>query len=586
MRMLLLLALVVGSGNLWAGTYTYDIGSNGANGFYTNSELTTHPGTGNSKKISSFYASDGKLFTASATNIYFSAASSGYLFVTGGVTLTLPTYSGEKITNITLYNSGSCSTSVSVSIVSGSSTASSSKTWSTQSSNYSYDITSTYQSTTLGIAVASGKNAQITKMVITTESIGDIPNATVSTAELDFGKVDFGYSKDLTFKVTPSNLTGNLTIFSNNAKYTVSPTSIAQATTTETTVTVTASPTAIDDDMDGEITISGGGITSKTVTLSCSVTDPSKGNGSLERPYSVAEVNDGYASGNNEYVVGYIVGEFEAKDKDAKTSEFGGTNLALSDSPTEISGENTIAVQLPSGSLRTAWNLNNNKVIGYKVRVKGTLTGYFADKTGVKPPTEIIPLTIPVTVGAKGYATYCNSKCALDFTGKSIKAYVVKSTDGSALTLTQVNKVAKNTPLLLYSATNSDSQSIPAIADSEEMDDITGNKLVAGTGAALTWEEGTTEYYILYTGGDKPGFYRANNSTVAVGKAYLDLTGVSGSREFFSFFDDETTGINAIDVENANAEVKNNVYYNLNGQRVANPSKGLYIVNGKKVIMK
>jgi hypothetical protein len=193
---------------------------------------------------------------------------------------------------------------------------------------------------------------------------------------------------------------------------------------------------------------------------------------------------------------------------------------------------------------------------------------------------------VPTKVGAKGYATYCNSSVALDFTGRSIKAYVVKSTNGSALTLTQVNKVAKNTPLLLYSTTNSDSQTIPAIADSETMDDVTGNKLKAGTGAALTWEEGTTEYYILYTGGEKPGFYRANNSIVAVGKAYLDLTGVSGSREFFSFFDDETTGINAIDVENANAEVKNNVYYNLNGQRVANPSKGLYIVNGKKVIMK
>ena len=167
--MLLLCALIVGSSSVWAGTYTYDF-SKGANGFYSDSELTTHPGSGNSNKISSFYASDGKQFTASATNIYFSSASSGYLFVTSGVTLTLPTYSGEKITNITLYNSGSCSTSVKVSVVSGSNTASAQQTWSSTNSDYSYDIAAAYQSTTLGIAVTN-KNAQITKIVITTESI-------------------------------------------------------------------------------------------------------------------------------------------------------------------------------------------------------------------------------------------------------------------------------------------------------------------------------------------------------------------------------------------------------------------------------
>ena len=193
---------------------------------------------------------------------------------------------------------------------------------------------------------------------------------------------------------------------------------------------------------------------------------------------------------------------------------------------------------------------------------------------------------VPVSVGAKGYATYCNANYTLDFTDTDIKAYIISCTDGSALTLTQKNKVAKNEPVLLYySSKTSKTENIPVIADSEATED-NNNKLVAGDGNAHTWTEGTAEHYILYTGGAKPGFYRANNSTVAVGKAYLNLTGVSGSREFFSFFDDDTTGIDAVDVKNANVEVKSNVYYNLNGQRVTNPGKGLYIVNGKKVIMK
>ena len=165
--MLLLCALIVGSSSLWAGTYTYTL-SNGANGFYSDSELTTHPSSSSSNKISQFYAPDGKLFTASSADIYFSAASSGYLFVTKNVTLTLPTYAGEKITSIALTNSSGCSTSVSVSIVSGNNTASAAQTWSNTSHTYTYAINNSYQSTTLGIKVAS-KNAQITTIAITTE---------------------------------------------------------------------------------------------------------------------------------------------------------------------------------------------------------------------------------------------------------------------------------------------------------------------------------------------------------------------------------------------------------------------------------
>ena len=54
------------------------------------------------------------------------------------------------------------------------------------------------------------------------------------------------------------------------------------------------------------------------------------------------------------------------------------------------------------------------------------------------------------------------------------------------------------------------------------------------------------------------------------------------SADFISFADSETTAI-----ETVKQDVKaNGEYFNLAGQRVAQPTKGLYIVNGKKVIMK
>ena len=213
----------------------------------------------------------------------------------------------------------------------------------------------------------------------------------------------------------------------------------------------------------------------------------------------------------------------------------------------------------------------------YVHRAAGAST-YFDEFTIMRPAT--------VTVGAKGYATYCNSSAALDFTGKSIKAYTISSTDGEALTLTNVNKVAKNTPLLLYSSTNNDSQTIPAIADSETMDATTGNRLVAGDGVRHIWEANTTEHYVLVTSGDyTPGFYRANNSMVAVGKAYLDLSGLSVSARSFTLDleDGITTGIQNL-TPDPSPKGEGSIY-TLSGQKVQNPKKGLYIVNGKKVLV-
>jgi hypothetical protein len=76
---------------------------------------------------------------------------------------------------------------------------------------------------------------------------------------------------------------------------------------------------------------------------------------------------------------------------------------------------------------------------------------------------------------------------------------------------------------------------------------------------------------------------KVNAGTVPAGKALLPASEVSSARELtFVFEDSETTG-----VENVNREtITNNQFFDLSGRKVANPAKGLYIVNGKKVIIK
>lgn len=73
------------------------------------------------------------------------------------------------------------------------------------------------------------------------------------------------------------------------------------------------------------------------------------------------------------------------------------------------------------------------------------------------------------------------------------------------------------------------------------------------------------------------------NTDIKGMRAYLKVTGTNPARQLTLLFDrNDATAIKNVDSEKND----NEGYYNLNGQRIASPSKGLYVVNGKKVIMK
>lgn len=91
-------------------------------------------------------------------------------------------------------------------------------------------------------------------------------------------------------------------------------------------------------------------------------------------------------------------------------------------------------------------------------------------------------------------------------------------------------------------------------------------------------------------GEDKVGFFKYTTTTApAAGIVYIDKSNVNASGLSrglsISFADDETTGITTVE-KTDNTDNAAQKVYNLNGQRIMNPTKGLYIVNGKKVIIK
>ena len=84
------------------------------------------------------------------------------------------------------------------------------------------------------------------------------------------------------------------------------------------------------------------------------------------------------------------------------------------------------------------------------------------------------------------------------------------------------------------------------------------------------------------------GFYKLNNTvtTIPGNKAFLVLTNAEAQAKGFvlEFEDGGTTGIETI--ENSKHSTEDGIYYDLQGRRVENPTRGVYIVNGKKVVIK
>ena len=178
-----------------------------------------------------------------------------------------------------------------------------------------------------------------------------------------------------------------------------------------------------------------------------------------------------------------------------------------------------------------------------------------------------------VEVSSDGYATYV-SQHNLDFSATDIKAYTAK-VDGSKVVLTKIDKVPAKTPVVLY-CEGGKTQDIPAAATTDTPEE---SDLVAGKDAAVATTDGDYTNYIL-NNVSGIGFYRANDQFVAADRAYLHVKKTEGAR-LEIVFAGEATGINTV-----KAVADGEAIYNLNGQRVKSAKKGLYIVGGKKVMVK
>ncbi|MBR0260038.1 MAG: hypothetical protein IJQ49_07225, partial [Prevotella sp.] len=149
---------------------------------------------------------------------------------------------------------------------------------------------------------------------------------------------------------------------------------------------------------------------------------------------------------------------------------------------------------------------------------------------------------------------------------------------GSAITMTEITDriVKSGQGVVLKKTTSGNITMTPTSSNSS--DDYSGNSL---TGTMTNITNPGNAYVLNYKAATGAGFYKlSSGGTIGANKAYL-VSG-AGAPEFFGF-DGNTTSINEVrgKMEDVSGE-----YYDLQGCRVSQPTKGLYIVNGKKVVIK
>ena len=180
---------------------------------------------------------------------------------------------------------------------------------------------------------------------------------------------------------------------------------------------------------------------------------------------------------------------------------------------------------------------------------------------------------LPVKITNAEYATYCNATKALDFSNTGITVYTATDNETS-VTLNEVTsgKVPANTPVVLYKAgADGTAINVPVIASA---DAISGtNDLHVSTG---------TDVKNMYVLAMNPtiGFYPWTGTNLSAGKIYLQGKASYGARSFIGF--GGTTGVQ--ELKNSRIDGLESCY-DLQGRRVDKPTKGLYIVNGKKVVL-
>ena len=397
--------------------------------------------------------------------------------------------------------------------------------------------------------------------------------------------------EDASWSVSPSSVTvkaGKITTADITTNYngvltlTSSNSSIATATYADGVLTVTGVAEG-----DAYITIEGNA-TAKYNAISKTVDVHVVPNVVTSGTYSITPNNTFYGetktySGNDASNPSSLTGESEGVT--ITYSKGSQSYFYVSTSQTRTYDGSTMAFSVPTGFVITAinftadgnnWNGNHTASVGgftdnkYKswsgaakdvtITFKGTcritnisvtiVNSFDKDILASKWATWVAPYNVEVPSG--------------------VSAYIVTSATTTAA-LEEVLGIPAGTPVLL----NGDAGTKTfTICDAGDCDDVSSNLL------EVSDAETTSGVYVLAERNSKVGFYLWDGGLIGAGRVILPASAVSSVREFIGFDFAGETSIKSVD----NSQAIDNAVFDLSGRRVSKATKGIYIVNGKKVV--
>ena len=179
-----------------------------------------------------------------------------------------------------------------------------------------------------------------------------------------------------------------------------------------------------------------------------------------------------------------------------------------------------------------------------------------------------------------GWDTIClpfalTSDQVTTYFGSGAKVYEYTSNDASTVTVTQVSEMTAGKPYLL------------------KMDEAKNSITFTGVNVTATTPDASTEFKGNFTAAmDMQNKYGVTGNVIKKGASGATLKAfagyfefVSGAPAFFDINDGQATGISTIDLDAKHAD-DTECFYNLAGQRVNQPARGIFVKNGKKYIIK
>lgn len=185
--------------------------------------------------------------------------------------------------------------------------------------------------------------------------------------------------------------------------------------------------------------------------------------------------------------------------------------------------------------------------------------------------------TETVSVSEAGFATYATTNNVVVPEDENVKVMTVKvNAEGTAIELNEV-KAGTVIPAGRGILVKAPAGNCDFVVTSDKGTELANNDLKAAS--ADVTSDGT-KYFALTKIGEKVGFALVEKDVVIpAGKAYLEVS--KGTAAKFFSLDGEATGINSVKTAKADG-----AYYTLEGVKTTKPVKGLYIHNGKKIVVK